>query len=328
MANNKSGVRLSVVIVTWNAKQLALNCLDSLGHYRTDPSVEIIVVDNNSSDGTPGAIREGYPFVRLVQNDTNLGFAKANNIGILASSGDYVCLINSDVVVPRDCLEKMASYMDGNPTIGMLGPRMIGPDGAVGRSCMGFPTLWRAFCRTLGLDTLFPKSQLFGQLLMTHFAHDRTADVEVLNGWFWMTRRSAIQELGLLDEQFFMYGEDIDWCKRFHTAGWRVVYFADAQAIHYGGGSSADAPVRLYVQMHRARLQYWRKHHSTVAQAAFVFTAALHLAFRIVGYAALYLVRRSDRSRVRFKIQRSVASMLWLLRREAHPAGKASSLSL
>ncbi|MHB8413709.1 MAG: glycosyltransferase family 2 protein [Candidatus Acidiferrales bacterium] len=324
MLINKSVIRISIVIVTWNARQFALECLDSLVEYRLDPCVEIIVVDNASSDGTPEIINRKYPFVRVIQNARNFGFAKANNIGMLASRGRYVCLINSDVVVPRDCLEKMASYLDRNPTIGVLGPQMIGPDGTVGRSCMSFPTVWACFCRALALDVLIPKSQLFGRLLMTHFAHDRIADVEVLNGWFWMIQRKAIENVGLLDERFFMYGEDVDWCKRFHNAGWRIVYFADAEAIHYGGASSSDAPIRFYIEMHRARLQYWRKHHSIVAQKAFIFTAWLHLSARMLGYAALYLIRRSDRSRVKFKIQRSITSMRWLIGQNAGAARETS----
>lgn len=315
---NKSIVRLSIVIVTWNAKRLALECLDSLIDYKADPSVEIIVVDNASADGTPEAINEKYPFVRLIQNATNLGFAKGNNVGILASRGRYVCLINSDVVVLRNCIEKMASYLDQNPTVGVLGPQMIGPDGTVRRSCMSFPTVWGSFCRALGLDTLAPKSRMFGRLLMTYFTHDRISDVEVLNGWFWMIQRKAIEHVGLLDECFFMYGEDIDWCKRFHRAGWRIVFFADAQAIHYGGGSSSEAPVQLYVQMHRARLQYWKKHHGIVAQKTFIFTAWLHLSIRIVGYMALYVVRRLDYPQAKFKIQRSVASIRWLFGQDMH----------
>jgi hypothetical protein len=188
---------------------------------------------------------------------------------------------------------------------------MLAADGEVRRSTMRFPTVWGSWCRALGLDDIFRGSRLFGGQFMADFDHRHTADTEVLNGWFWMARRSALDEVGLLDERFFMYGEDIDWCYRFRQAGRRIVFFAGAEAIHYGGASSNNAPVRFYLEMYRAGLQFWRKHHGRAARTAFLASIGVHHLLRAAGYALLFLVpaRRADSH---LKMRRSLACLGWL----------------
>ena len=145
----------------------------------------------------------------------------------------------------------MLAYMNEHPEIGMLGPQILDSNGNIQRSCMGFPTLWNTSCRALALDTLFPKSKLFGGYMMTFWPHDSIRDVNVINGCFWMVKREALDEVGLLDERFFIYAEDKDWCKRFWDAGWKVVYFPEAKAIHYGGASSSNAPIKFHIEMQK-----------------------------------------------------------------------------
>lgn len=305
---------LSVVIVTWNAKKYVRECLQSLAEQEQDLGLEIIVVDNASSDGTPELVAEQFPEVGLIRNSENLGFAKGNNVGMNLSHGEYIALINSDVNVQRDCLRKMADYLQQNPSVGMLGPRMLRPDGSVGRSYMRFPSLANWFCRALALDSLFRRRRWFGGFLMTDFDHRKTAEVDVLNGWFWMIRRSAWLQVGPLDEGFFMYGEDIDWCQRFHQAGWRVVYFPGAEALHYGGASSSVAPVRFSVEMQRANLRYYAKSHPRRMQRlAFWFLTGLHHAIRLAGYSLLFLLKRSRRTEAAFKMARSKSCLQWLM---------------
>ena len=165
---------ISIIIVSWNAKKYLEECLNSILSCPLPYDTEIIVVDNASSDGSPDAVRDEFPGVRLIRNDDNYGFAKANNIGIRASTGDYLFFINSDVVVKAGCFEKMIAYMEGYPDIGVLGPKILSPNGAVQRSCMGFPTLWNSFTRALALDSVFPGMKLFGGHLMTFWPHDDT----------------------------------------------------------------------------------------------------------------------------------------------------------
>jgi GT2 family glycosyltransferase len=303
---------LSIVIVTWNAKNYAAECLDSLRTLMPKPEIEVLVVDNNSSDGTPELIREKYPEVVLIQNRENLGFARANNIGIRESAGEYVGLINSDVRVLNGCLEQMQAYMNANREIGVLGPRMLDAKGHASRSYMRSPTLWRYFCRALALDDLFPRSKLFGSYTMNYFDREQTAEVDVLNGWFWLIRREALNQVGPLDETFFMYGEDIDWCKRFRDRGWKVVYYPKTESIHYGGASSSKAPVRFYIEMQRANLQYWRKHFNPFSQALYFAIVFGHQILRLLGYGLLS-ASKSRRADASFKAKRSISCMLWMV---------------
>lgn len=303
---------LSVVVVTWNARKYVQECLDSLHAYKDLPT-EIIVVDNASTDGTPQFILQSYPRIVLFRNSDNLGFASGNNLGIEHSRGKYLLLVNSDVNLPPHCLTALVSYMEENRDIGLLGPQMRGPSGDVRRSTMRYPTLWNSFCRAFALDRAWKSSRHFGGQMMLDFAHDRTTDVEVLNGWFWVVRREALSTVGLLDTRFFMYGEDLDWCYRFRTAGWRVVFYSDANALHYGGASSSAAPVRFYVEMHRANFQYWRKHHSRVSQFCYGSIVVAHHMLRIFGYSAVYAVRHRTRSEIAHKLRRSLALLKWLV---------------
>jgi GT2 family glycosyltransferase len=307
-------VTISIVIVVWNAKKYVLECLDSLRKYLGDVRAEVIIVDNASTDGTPELVAELFPEFELIRNTDNLGFAKANNIGITQSSGDYLCLVNSDVKFTGDCISPMLKYLEENPGVAMIGPKMLTADGEVRRSTMRFPTIWNNFSPAIGLDRVFRSSGFFGGLLMSDFDHQQTIPVEVLNGWFLLVRRSAIERVGLLDPQFFMYGEDVDWCYRFRKAGLEVVFFAEAAAIHYGGASSADAPVRFYLEMYRAYLQYWRKHHGWLAQQLFLVTLAVYHAGRVLGFACSYVCSPSERSSTVFKLKRSLACLQWTTR--------------
>jgi GT2 family glycosyltransferase len=313
MNNEVGGVgpEVSIIVVTWNARKYVEECLDSIRQTR-GVRYELIVVDNASSDGTPDLVREQFPETILIETGANLGFAKGNNVGIRRAKGRYLFLINSDVNVPTGCIEALFRHLEENPDIALLGPQMLGPDGAVHRSTMRFPTLWNTFCRALALDRVFRKSKRFGGFLMTDFRHDRTVDVEVLNGWFWAARRKAVEQVGLLDEQFFMYGEDIDWCYRFRKAAWRVVFYSGAAALHYGGGSSAAAPLRFYLEMQRANLQFWQKHRHRSTCMAYRLMAILHECARIAGFTTVYMLGRLKRQDASFKAKRSVAAIDYL----------------
>jgi GT2 family glycosyltransferase len=303
----------SIVIVTWNCRKFTGECLDSLHKYRFDPQVEIVVVDNASSDGTPELVSDCYPEVTLIRNDENLGFAKGNNVGIRKSTGQYLFLINPDVQVLDGCIERMLSYMAENPRIGLLGPRMLGMDGKPYRSYMAAPTLWRLFCRALALDALFPKSKLLGGYLMPYFDGNSISEVDVLNGWFLLTRREALNEVGLLDESLFMYGDDLDWSKRFRAAGWKSIYFPEVASIHYGGGSSANAPIRFSVEMQRANLQYWQKNFGRASQSMFLVIVWIHQFIRLVVNVFLFVGSRSKRPETAGKIKKCLACLRWAM---------------
>jgi GT2 family glycosyltransferase len=304
---------VSILIVTWNGKHYALECLESLRAMESSLSLEVIVVDNASSDGTPEAIARLYPEVKLLRNALNLGFAKANNIGIAASTGDYVALVNSDVVLPPRCLDNIVGFMEKNPDIGLLGPRMLIPGGAYGQSVYRLPTIWNSLCTALAFHRLFQNSHRFGGYDMHGYSYEETEDVEVLTGWFWVVPRRALGEVGGLDERFFMYGEDWDWSYRFHKHGWRVVFYSGAEALHYGAASSAANPTLFYLEKVIANSQYFRKHYGSTGRWAFLFITVLHELVRVLGHSLSLILPSHSRSRAATKIRNSVCCLRWVL---------------
>ena len=303
---------VSIIIVSWNARQHLLNCLNSVVDTADGYSQEIIVVDNGSSDGSCEFVEKEFPHVRLMKNKDNLGFARANNIGIRESTGRYLCLVNSDVVVLDGCIEGLVKCMDSNPTVGIAGPRILNPDRSLQVTCRHFPSIWNNLCQATGLNKVFPKSAFFSEPLMKYWDHDSVRSVDVMSGCFWMVRRQATDEVGLLDEDFFIYGEDIDWCKRFHKAGWDVMFYPEAEAIHFGGASSSNAPVKFYLEMQKADLQYWRKHHGKSGQLTYWMIVLVRQLVRIPIYAFRYVFRAKNRETARFKLKRAFACIGFL----------------
>ena len=310
-------VMVSVVIVSWNARKFLEECLESLAAGACSYPMEVIVVDNASTDGSPELVQQRFPNVRLIQTGANLGFAKGNNVGIRESRGRYLCLVNSDVRVLTGCITRLVDFMEGHPKTGMVGPRIIGGDGKLQRSCRGFPSLGNMFCRALALDEIFPHSAWAGGYLMPFWDHDTLRQVDILSGCFWLVRREALEQVGLLDEAFFMYGEDMDWCKRFSLQGWDLMFVPAAEAIHYGGGSSANAPLRFYIEKLRADFQYWRKHSGWCAQRCYFLITCLHHVVRMAGFACAKLARRGDGDTNNYKMTRSWRSLLWMVGRSA-----------
>jgi GT2 family glycosyltransferase len=316
-------VDISIVIVSWNDRQHLEECLRSLFAPATSRRLQVIVVDNSSSDGSPEMVENQFPEVTLFRNSENLGFAKANNLGIRASVGQYVCLINSDVRVLEGCLDGLAAEMDRQTDIGIIGPRVLNRDLTHQSSCRRFPTLWNNLSSAMGLSRLFRRSVFFSGEHMFYFDGARAAEVDVLVGCFWMARREAINEFGLLDEGFFMYGEDVDWCKRCVNSGWRVTFFPGAHAIHYQGGSSSkkDA-VWVELTQQRSLLRLWRKHHGRAGQIGIRSLLALHRAIRCGGALAGLLFPPSSRA-----LNRGRLRLNWICLRDilVHRSSEGSS---
>jgi len=275
---------------------------------------EIIVVDNGSSDDSVEAVLKTFPQVKLIENGENLGFAKANNIGMAGSTGKYVCLINSDVSVGKGCFDVLCDYLDANHKIGIVGPKILNPDLTLQDSCRKFPSLRNNFSPALSLNKIFPKSELFSDEHMLYFPHDRICRADYLSGCFLMVRKQAIDEVGLLDERFFIYNEEVDWCKRFWEKGWEVVFLPAASAIHRRAASSARDPLRFDVEMWRARLLYWSKHYRGINRLAFLMIFLLHHLMRILGGAVAYFFSYF-RSGAAFRVRRAIACFRLLLSR-------------
>ncbi|MBZ4687992.1 MAG: glycosyl transferase family 2 [Clostridiales bacterium] len=253
---------LSVIIVSYNNKKLLKQTIDSIYDTRQNINFEIIVVDNKSTDGSVELIKQNYNQVKLIENKNNLGFSKANNIGIKQSKGRYILLLNSDTIVTDNCFEKCIKYMKQHPDIGALGCKVVLPDGKLDPACKrSFPTPEVSFYRMTGLSKLFPKSKRFGKYNLTYLDEDEIHEVDCLVGAFMMVKRETIEQVGLLDEDFFMYGEDIDWCYRIKNAGWKIVYYPEAQIIHYKGGSSDKKNPKLIYEFYRSMYLFYNKHY-------------------------------------------------------------------
>ena len=256
---------LSIVIVNWNVRDLLRRCVGSVveGLSSGQPgelSWQLIVVDNSSSDGSVQMLQEEYPRVEIIANQSNLGFTAGNNQGISLSDGRYVLLLNPDTEVVADALWEMLSYMDEHPGVGALGPQLLYPDGAVQSSRRRFPGLDTAFLEGTFFQPWFPYSGILRRYYVLDRADDVTQEVDWLVGACLLMRRQALEEVGTLDERFFMYSEEMDWCYRAKARGWRVVYLPTAGVIHHEGKSSEQVlPVR-HVQFQRSKVLFFRKH--------------------------------------------------------------------
>ncbi len=288
---------ISIVIVSWNAKAYLKVCLESIAIAPPCRSTEVIVVDNASTDGSADMVEATFPHVKLIRSDENLGFAKANNMAIQQCRGRCISLVNSDVKILPGCLDALASYLDHNPRVGNVGPRILNADMSLQSSCRRFPSLWNNLCSALGLAAAFKNSRLFSGEHMLFFPHDRALSVDVLVGCFWMIRRETLQAVGPLDEEFFMYSEDVDWCRRCWAAGWQVAFFPGGQAIHYRGRSSAKDPVRFEIAQQRSLLQYWHKHHGLLGLLEIRGVLVCHHALRCLYGLLSRCFRSSGTSR-------------------------------
>lgn len=288
---------LSIIIVNWNTRDLLAKCLRCVESTVKKVSYETYVVDNNSSDGSQDMVQRDFPAVRLIANTDNVGFARANNQAIRLSQGRYILLLNSDAFVKENTLDHMLAFMDSHPDAGMAGCKLLYEDGRLQPSCATFPTLATEFYIATGLDKLFAKSKIFGQYLMTDWDYSDTRPVDVIMGAFMLARAEVIQKVGLMDEAFFMYSEEVDWCYRFKAAGWKVYFCPDVETIHLWGGSSKAVKVESLIRLYRARVQFFRKHYGGLKAFLYKIILTFNALVRVGPGALYYLTRGSPDSR-------------------------------
>jgi len=235
---------LSIIIVNFNVKDLLRQCLNTLmvandKLMEANERMEIFVVDNASQDGSVEMVRREFPQVKLIASKRNLGFAKANNLAIKHSTGRYLLFLNPDTVVPKETLLEMIRFMDENSQVGVATCFVELASGGMDPDChRGFPTPWAAFCFFSKLEKIFPHSKIFGQYHQTWKDLGKTHEIDSCCGAFMMVRRKAMEEVGVWDEDFFFYGEDLDWCYRFKEKGWPVMFYPGVKIIHHKGASS------------------------------------------------------------------------------------------
>jgi GT2 family glycosyltransferase len=292
-------MKLSVVIVNYNVEYFLEQCLNSCLAATKNVSAEIFVVDNCSVDGSVEMVKKKFPNVKLIANDTNFGFSKANNQAIKESKGEYVLLLNPDTVVEEDTFDKVIQFMDEHPDAGGLGVKMVDGKGVfLPESKRGLPTPSVAFYKIFGLSKLFPKSKRFGKYHLGYLSEEEVHEIDVLSGAFMMMRKESLDEVGLLDEAFFMYGEDIDLSYRIQKGGWKNYYFPHTRIIHYKGESTKKSSVNYVFVFYRAMVIFAQKHFSkknaklfgTLINLAIYFRASLALLNRFIKKSFLPLL--------------------------------------
>jgi GT2 family glycosyltransferase len=321
---NNPQIDISVIIVNWNTKELLLECIKSIENNINNSKIEIIVIDNASNDGSVQALNEYFPDVKLIQNVENLGFARANNIGIKASVGHYICLVNSDVTILPGCFKELIQYMEENPSVGIIGPRILWPDLTLQDSCRKFPGLWNNFCESLYLNRLFQKSDFFCGEHMMFFDHASIKKVDGLVGAFLMVRKTALEEVGLFDEQYFIYSEETDLCKRFWKLGWEIVFFPDAQIIHYGRASSSKDPMRFSLAQYDSKVKYWKKHHNSFTVTLFFLFLLMGQGIRLISDGILYFIKTSEKVKISERLLKNYLLLKYMVSRKRDGGNKTT----
>jgi N-acetylglucosaminyl-diphospho-decaprenol L-rhamnosyltransferase len=265
---------LGIVIVNYKTRDLLRECLQSIYESRGDFSYQVCVVDNCSQDGSCAMVDKEFPQVRLIESEVNGGYAYANNLGLRAfgfaptsdepseTTPRYALLLNTDILLPPSALQEMLDFVDTHPEAGVAGPRLVLADGNLDLACRrSFPSPEISFYRMVGLSKLFPKSRRFGRYNLTYLDPDEVAEVDSVVGAFMLVRAEALKQVGLLDESFFMYGEDLDWAYRIKEAGWKVYYNPQVTVLHYKRASSRHSRRAVY-EFYRAMHIFYRKHYA------------------------------------------------------------------
>ncbi|GBC93364.1 N-acetylglucosaminyl-diphospho-decaprenol L-rhamnosyltransferase [bacterium HR15] len=252
---------LSICIVNWNTRGLLRECLRSIYQYPPEQPFEVIVVDNASSDGSAEMVRVEFPQVVLIANEANLGYARGNNQAMERARGEFILLLNPDTEMRSDTLRNAIHFLREHPEVGAIGAKQVLPDGRVQPSVRGFPTPRNLLFEVLGLARLFPRSRLFAAYRMRWFAYDRPMPVDQPMGTFLMVRRAVMEQVGLLDEAFPLFFNDVDWCYRMWQAGWQIWFVPQVEILHHGGASTKQVRPAAIRESHRALEQFYRKHY-------------------------------------------------------------------
>jgi GT2 family glycosyltransferase len=280
---------LSIIIVSWNTREILARCLETI----TSRNFEIILVDNDSADGTVTAVRERFPQVHVVANTENVGFARACNQGIRMSTGRYVLLLNPDTEADPSAIDSLVRFMEEHEEAGAAGPRVLNPDGTLQRSCFREPRLSRELWRLLHLDALYP----YAEYPVHRWDDTRLRRVDTVLGACLIVRRAALERVGLLDERFFIYSEEVDLCTRMRSAGWHVYWVPGIEVMHRGAESTRQVAALMFLRLYQAKIQYFRKHKGRIGAHVYKFILAIAATLRLMMSPAAWLERADARAR-------------------------------
>ena len=303
-------IKISIIIVSWNTKDLLADCLDSLmplskNLEAKNLGMQTIVVDNNSSDDSVEMVRERYPWVDLLDKKENLGFPGGNNEGFAHGEGEYVLMLNPDTIVHENAIEKLIAYLDSHPNVGAVGARLLNADGSLQESCYPRPTLVREFWRLFHMDKLVP----YGIYDMDNWSENKPREVDVLMGACILTRESIINTIGGMDEEFFMYSEEVDLCYQMQRSGWGIHWCPEAVVTHLGGQSTKLVKTEMFLRLYESKLLYFSKNHGLKAAKLYKIILFFSSLPRLV-LVPLSWLPRSHQKRDSMK---SLASQYWQL---------------
>ena len=282
---------LSIIILNWNTCGLLADCLSSIAAHPPARAHEIIVVDNASADGSVAMVRERYPSVRLLELAHNSGFAAGNNHAMGVSRGRYLLFLNPDTVVHPGAMDALVDFMEGHPDAGAAGSMLLNTDGTLQVSCYPAPTLARELWRLFHLDTLWP----IGIYPMEEWSTDVPRQVDTVQGASFIVRRELLAEVGKLDESFFMYSEEVDWCLRIRRAGWSIHWVPCSRVLHHGGQSSRQVPGQMFVQLYHSKLIFFRKHYGYLHGLIYKGELFLASSVRLLLTPLAWLIRPENR---------------------------------
>lgn len=294
---------VSVIIVNLNTKDLLRDCLASVRHEASRISLEVLVIDNGSVDGSVEMIRKEFPLVRLFVNSSNEGFAAPNNRGMKEATGDFVFLLNSDTVVKPGAIEELLNFMKTTDDAGACGPRLVYPDGSLQKSVKGFPTLWTHACDMFGLDRLLPNSRVFGKGEAAYFDYDATAEVEHVMAAAFLVRTEVVSQVGMLDERFRIYYNDMDWCYRMKQSSWKIYYVPTAQVVHYLGRTVAQVnrDFSHFQELHNNVMLFYQKHYGRWSILAYKLLLCSGFSLRVVIWSVKRILQSSPETDMMFR---------------------------
>ena len=274
---------ISVCIVSWNTRELLYNCIDSILKMTSGVSYEVIVVDNNSSDGSAEMVKQQFPQCKLIESKNNNGFAKGNNLGLRVATGKYILYLNPDTVLITNALYGMFHFMEANTNIGAVGCKLLNQDGSIQFTCARtFPTLFNQFCYFMMLNRLFPKSCSTTE--MSYWDHRDSREIDCLSGACIFARKDIINKLQGFDEKFFMYAEDVDLCYRIKLEGWKLYYLASEEIYHLEGASSKKQSQKYFsaIAMRESNFQFFVNHYGKVNAQVYKLIIFIGSVFRLL----------------------------------------------
>ncbi len=290
-------ITVSIIIVNWNTRDILKGCLASI-RQETRTTYEVIVVDNDSSDGSAEMIKKEFPETILVENNRNRGFAAANNQGLEVARGQRLLLLNPDTIILENAVDVMLFWLDEHPDVGCVGCQVWEDERTIQKTCFAEPGLWHVFLIEFGLQKMFPMNSILGRPEYGDWDRRTEQDVDVVSGMFMLVPRDVVDKIGLLDEAFFIYSEEADWCRRIRNANYRCVFSPLARILHLDGGSKSTEQIRsrMYVQLQKSKVIYLGKHYgwfgSLLGRAIFLTSAFLRLVLSMLRRDAEGAARR------------------------------------